>query len=221
MKKLFLSCIFLSLLAAGARAGVVLGTDYPPGTPLMMSAGTTSGPMLVNVVSDNPPNDIMTGWNLQLTVLPDAGANGTVTFQDPATGTPSNPANYIFGGNGLGISVTNGGSVLSAGDFFDPNVGLGAPVPGAPGANLLKMDFLASSNASGLFGVYANEGRGLTQWTDANLTTQFFTNAPDGTGLVRIGEILIPQSVPEPTSLMLAGTAALAVLGLWSRRSVR
>ena len=63
MKKLILSFAFLSLLAGSARAGVVLGTSNPPGTPLIMSAGTTSGPMFVNVVSDNPPNDIMSAWN--------------------------------------------------------------------------------------------------------------------------------------------------------------
>ena len=49
-------------MAGGARAGVVLGTDYSPGTPLTMGPGTTSGPMLVNIVSDNPPNDVMSAW---------------------------------------------------------------------------------------------------------------------------------------------------------------
>ena len=169
--------------------------------------------MLVSVLSDNSPSDVMSAWNFHLEILPDPGATGTLTFQDPATGTPPNPANYIFGGNGIGIAATNGGNQLTANDFFDQSVGPGATVPGTPGASLLQMDFLATSNASGLFGIYALEGSALTQWTDGNATTQFFTNVPDGTGMVRIGDVLISGSVPEPSSLALLGLAGAALAG--------
>jgi hypothetical protein len=223
MKKLLLSVVFLGLLAADTRADLMLFTSNPPGSPLTMSAGTTSAPMFVSVVSDNPPSDVMAAWNVSLKILPDAGATGTLTFQDPATGTPPNPPNYVFDGNGLGVVATSGGNLLSANDFYDPGVGPGAPVPGSPGANLLQMDFLASSNASGLFEIYALEGAALTQWTDSNATTQFFTDVPDGTGMVRIGEVLIatPQSVPEPSSLSvslsLLSLAAGAIAIHWRR----
>ncbi len=214
MRKLFLSLAVLGLMASSARAGVVLSTSNPPGTPLTMGAGTTSGSLFLNVVSDNPPNDVMAAWNIQLAIMPDAGATGTLMFQDPTTGTPPNPPNYVFGSNGLGIGITNGGTTLIASDFFDPNVGLGAPVPGTPGANLLQMDFLASSNASGLFGIFAVEGA-FTQWNDSNLNVQSFTNVPNGTGLIRIGEVLVSQSaVPEPASLQLLGLAG-ATLASW------
>ena len=223
MKKLFLSLVFLSLLAGGARAGVVLGTSNPPGTPLITSAGAVSGPMLVDVVSDNPPNDIMAAWNIKLAIAPEGGASGTLTFHDPGTDNPANPPNYIFGGNGLGIAATNAGSTLSANDFFDPSVGPGVAVRGTPGASLLAMDFLASSNASGLFGVYAVEGAALTQWTDSNSTAQFFTNVPDGTGMVLIGEVLIPGSVvPEPSSFVLLALGCTALAGWrWRRKGLR
>ena len=103
MKRFVLSVLVLFVSGVGARAGVVLGTDYPSGSPLIMSAGTTSGPMFVNVISDNPPNDIMAGWNATFEVIPESGASGTVTIQDPATGFTSNPPNYVFGADGLGI----------------------------------------------------------------------------------------------------------------------
>jgi PEP-CTERM motif len=220
MKKLILVITVIGLLAGGARAGVILGTSNPAGTPLITDAGATSGPMFVNVVSDNPSNDIMSAWNIKLEIVPAGGASGTLTFQDPATGTPPNPPNYVFGANGLGIAAINVGSTLSANDFVNPSVGLGVAVPGTPGANLLQMDFLASSNASGLFGVYAVEGAALTQWTDSSSTTEFFTNVPDGTGMVLVGEVLIPGSVvPEPSSFVLLaiGCTALAAWR-WPRR---
>jgi hypothetical protein len=211
MKRLLISVVLLGLLGGAARADLSLNTSSPPGTPLGMSAGTTSGPMVVTVVSDNPPNDVMAAWQFQLEIVPEAGATGTLTFQDPATGPAANPSNYIFGSNGFGISVTNSGSELSANDFFfNPTVGTGAAVPGSPGANLLQMDFLASSNASGLFGVSAVEGSLNTVWADSGGNSQFFTNVPNGTDLVEIGEVLVTTAVPEPSSFWIV----LSTLGL-------
>ncbi len=214
MKKLIVSFVFLSLLASNVQADIMLGTSNPPSTPLTMSSGTTSGAMLVTVTSNNYPNDVMAAWQFQLEILPISGATGTLTFQDPATGTPSNPPNYIFT-TGIGIAATNTGGQLSANDF---DVNLGTIVPGT-GANLLQMDFLASSDASGVFGIYAVEGAANTAWTDSNFNTQYFSNVPEGTGAVLIGEVDVtpagvPTAVPEPSALMLLMMGGLT-LGNW------
>jgi hypothetical protein len=197
MKKHFLAFVLFALACCPARAGIILTTSDPPGTPLIASPGTISGPMLASVVSDSSPNDVMSAWQVSLVIVADPGTAGTLTFQEPATGTPSPPPGYIFGADGLGISATNAGAQLTANDFFDPAAGPGATVPGPPGANLLELTFLVSADASGLFGIYALEGIANTQWTNGAGSDQLFNNVLDGTSMVRIGEVLIPQSVPS------------------------
>jgi PEP-CTERM motif len=229
MKKLILSFALVTLLAASTQAGVILGTSNPSGTPLIMSAGSTSGSMFVNVISDNPGQDIMSAWGIGLAIMPEGSASGMLTFQDPATSMLVNPpANYIFGSDGFGISATNGGTTLTANDFY-VGTGPGSVVPNASPANLLQMDFLASSNASGLFGIYAYEystlpppqGKAFTQWTDGNANTVLYENVPGGLGTVLIGEVLISQSVPEPSTLVMLGLSTAAIAGsrwLWKRK---
>ena len=214
MKKLLALIAVLGFAAAPSRADVALGTNFSPGSPLSMAANSVSGPMLLNVVSNNALKDVMSAWNVQLQIVADAGTGGTLTFQTPATGTPTPPANYIFGSNGLGISATNSGSQLTANDFFDPGVGPGVAVPTAPGANLLQMTYHSSANASGLFGIYAVEGAANTQWSDATPATQFFRNVPNGTAKIRIGEVLVIQAVPAPTPPQLIAVAVAAFAGL-------
>jgi hypothetical protein len=187
-----------------------------------MTAGTTSGPMLVTVTSDDPLNDVMAGWQFVLTIAPET-ASGTLVFQDPSTGIAPAPSNYIFGASGLGITVTNMGSNLAANDFFDPSVGPGVPGAGPPGATFFEMTFQASTDASGLFGVYAVRGAANTVWTDSGFSTQFFSNVPDGTGMVLIGEVQVTgaaQPVPEPASMSLVGAGVLTLAGwrCWRKR---
>ncbi|HEV8060694.1 MAG TPA: hypothetical protein VGP68_12505 [Gemmataceae bacterium] len=229
MKKPILSFAFLMLLVSNAQArDTILTSSNPYGSPLIMSANSTSGPLTVGVVSNNFPNDVMAGWYLTLQIVPEANATGTLTFQNPATGTPNNPPNYIFSNSPGTISVTNLGNQLSANDF-DNN--FGTTVPGSPGANLLAINFLASSSAQGMFDLVAlpsnqNPSQSFfsTGWTDSNFNTQNFSNVPNGTNPVLIGSINVmpeggPQQTPEPSSfaLMAMVSATMAAWG-WCKR---
>jgi hypothetical protein len=215
MKRIALCLVLVGLLPTAARADLILGSSNPTGNPLDVAAGATSGPFFVNV-SSSTGSDVMAAWQFNLVIVAEAGATGTLAFQNPATGTPANPTNYVFGSNGLGIVATNGGGTLSANDFFDPSVGPGATVPGGLGANLLQMDFLASAGASGLFGIYALQGPGNTLWVDGNLTEQFFSNVPDGTGMVLLGDVQVQAAnaaTPEPSALALLGLGCATLVG--------
>ena len=208
MTKSLTAALALALLAGPARADqLTLGSSAPVGNPIMFDAGTVSVPFIVfttNNVNPDAPANFMTAWQFNLVIVPGTGATGTVTFNTPATGTPAPPPNYVFGANGVGISATNSGAMLSANDFHTAATGSQVPVAGA---NLLQMTALASANAQGPFGLFALQGANNTLWTDAAAvpTTRFFVNVPAGTGMVQIGSFTV---VPEPALCLLAAAAA-------------
>lgn len=214
--KMLLSLVLLALTASGARAGFILGTSNPPGTPLVLSGGSSSGPMFVTVTSTGSPND-MADWQFRLVIIADVGSTGGLTFQTPGIGnsTPPNPPSYIFGNHGAGISATvgSGGTQLDANDF-DNN--LGTSISGS--ANLLQVSFTATSSASGVFGIYAVRGSARTLWDDGLSTNnpQFFSNVPNGSGTVRIGEVSVqttgpvtPAPAPSGLTLIILGVITL------------
>ena len=67
-------------------------------------------------------------------------------------------------------------------------------------ATVSDEQYLASADALGKFDVFALQGQANTIWTDNTFQTRFFTNVPDGTDMVKIGEVDV---TPEPTSLAL------------------
>lgn len=196
---------FLLLVPTGVRAGVILSSDPASGTPattFLLRVSSTTGA------------DVMSGFQLDLKVLPDAGASGTVTFA-----TAQLPPNYIFASD-TGLVTSNMGSELTANDFdtqlASNNPPGGTTVPMSPStANLLSVTFSAPG-ASGTFGIYAVEGKGNTEWTDPSFGDNFFDNVPDGTGMDRIGEIVVAGTIPEPSSWVLLGLGC-AILG-WHLR---
>jgi hypothetical protein len=233
MKKLLLPLGVLALLSwpCSSRADTIdmeLGTNYPFGSPLTIISGSTpsSNPMLINVSSST--NTLMSGWAIQLQIVPEGGASGTVTFADPAGPPAPNPPNYIFTDGSVygAIQVTsNTGTTLGAEDLdlslltnTGPPYGVAVPTSGA---NLLQVDF-NTSGASGFFDVFATLPLNQTLWDDSATDGQNFTNFT-GTTLL-IGQIDVTPSstsvTPEPASLtlLLLGASGVGAVA-WRRRS--
>src|SRR5262245_36361313 len=146
------------LVASKAHATLAITTDFPAGTPLIVAAGSTSSPMTASVF-DPPPasgvNENLSAYQVRLTIVPQGGATGTLSFATPATGPGPEPANYVLPDN-LGMSVINSASGLFFFDvYLSPPSTTGVDVPDSPGKNLLAMTYLASADAQGLFSVVA------------------------------------------------------------------
>ncbi len=211
--------VCLALLGTGQQAGatLVLATDFPSGSPLMMNAGSPSTAMTVSTYDSTTGSlaaDNLSGYQVSLQIVPQGGATGSLTFATPTTsGSATEPANYIFAAvNNAGLNVTNLGGSLFFFDFNDPYTG-GVDVPDGAGSNLVAMTFNASLGTSGLFDIVAD--REFTEWTDSASPTQmarFFTNVPSGTGTVVIGQVQVAP-IPEPSGAI-AITVLLVIGGL-------
>jgi len=179
--------------------------------PVEIITGQLSAPVPIGVVNDSVPDaaeDFLTGWQLSLVILPEAGATGSVTFASPVGPRADAPPNYLLDGVNAGIAAVNSGDALLAFDFnFPPTGGVEAPVD--PGSFLLLIELLASNDADGEFGIYAVPGPAGTEWTDAAPVIQqvrAFENVPHGAAPVWIGSVLV--RIPEPA------TFALLMFGL-------
>lgn len=205
-------------VAPAAADNLTLSATAPSFT---FSATQTSQPINIVVTNDTSvatPANFMTAWQLNLVLVPESGAVGSVLFNTPATSANSpQPPNYVFPGSfGSGITVTNSAphTTLLANDF--DSVAAGTQVPIAPGANLIQLTVSASSPTTlGLFDLYAVRGSANTAWTNAGGTQVAFTNSPfTPSGMDRIAVI---TAVPEPTSCLTAVSAAMGVV-VFARR---
>jgi hypothetical protein len=179
---------------------LTLATDFPPDQPLVIAPGTTSAPVHVSITNDvavDPAEHALSGWQVTLAIVPDAGAVGSVEFS--SVGQPN--AGYVLETtSSFGLTVTHSASHLLAFDFNFPFSG-GVPVPREPVAKLLELSFLASPDAQGSFGVVAVDGPGQTEWTDSDypvLNRRTFANVPDGGGTVRVGAVSAAAPMLRP-----------------------
>ena len=218
---LILVCICFA--GRASASSVTLGVD----DPLVMDPASVSDPLMFRVIDDNgvdPPQDFMTGWELNLRIVPDAGSTGTLTFNGPLTGrVDPEPDNYIFESIGnFGIQVDNLGTEVTAYDFNFPYSG-GAQVPNGTGTELFSVELAATEDAAGDFGVFAVSGPGHTSWVDAgepNQSRREFANVLDDVTMVRLTTVSVaaddsPAVIPGDANLDLQfGTDdIIAVLG--------
>ena len=200
--------------AGSSQAAMNLVTDFPIGTPLVMDAGGVSvDKMLVSIHS--AANDLILGWQTSLRIVSTGGV-GTLGFHSTAQ-----PLAYVFGSRSAFYSEDLSFPVNNDGMFAFDFTGVGGllppvPVPSPPGLNLNALDFVASTDASGTFGVFAVGGAGRSEWTDDTFGERLFTNIdPALDSLTQIGEILVrPSVIPEPGTLavwsLLVGIGAFA-----------
>lgn len=212
--------IFVLLLATTqTQAAITLGTNHDTGNPVIMTGGDgTSTTMTVNLFSNALDN--LGGWGVLLDIVPLGGATGSVEYNSVAVAA----TNYVFGAQQafFSINVMPGNVSLNAMDANIPPQG-GPPnfvqIPPSPGLNLLDLDFSASLDASGTFGVFARGGVGNSEWTDPNFIAQPFLNVGGFGQSDQIGEVTV---IPEPASFGLTFVAVLcAMVGHQIRRRFR
>ena len=157
---------------------------------------------------------------MALDIIPNGVTTGTLSVATPTTSATSpEPPSYVFAATpNQGLSVQNpgpSGIELFFSDINNPFTG-GVDVTAA--VDLVAIAFTASSDASGLFDIVAR--RGTTLWTDAQTPTQmsqFFSNVPNGSGGVVIGQVLV-SAIPEAGAFATVGLVALVGVFGWAAK---
>jgi hypothetical protein len=204
--RLVYNAIVLTLLIlpniADADSVMLLGDDVTWSSSL-----STPLPYLIKVKSDDS-SDEMWAWQLKLQVVRSAGATGTLEFN-----AAMKPPAYLFGDDSYGIFPTS----FEASDTTEPINDLtfqGVLVPSA-WTNLLIVELVASSNASGRFDILALPGEyDGSAWFGSDLASGAFVNVPFGEGAVAVGSVTIGSAVPEPSSFSLFAAAGGGLLVL-------
>jgi hypothetical protein len=215
--------VFL-LYGSTARSALIVTTSAPPAAPLEVLPEQVTAPLLLSVLDDgNPPQpeSEISGWQFTLMIAPDAGSGGTLKFESAEL-----PAgNYVLGTTSINFGLTTIPTPVAAATdtltAFDFRVTGSAVVPGEPGAGALLLEFFASADARGTFGLFAVGGLGFTEWSDDQQppNAREFANIPS-MGVTRIADVRV---APEPTSLhacLLAATVATLLLRLRWRETI-
>jgi hypothetical protein len=200
-----LAALAILLSAAPARAGAIPSVAFNPGTVTVAPGGT--GTVELDLVIPAGDSIDLGGFNINI----DAPMLSGITFTG---GTTSTAYTYILSGNSSGALFSN---------FNGPNTGqvndLAASL-GTPPFDGQTVDAGTWGLALFTFSVSPSAALGPVTLT-IDLTTNFSdeNGNPITVDTSATGTILISNSsVPEPSSMMMIGTAAMSGLGLWARR---
>jgi len=171
------------------------------------------------------------GWTIGLQFLPAGTTTGSLTlngFSQPVPALNPMPAGEFAADQPEEFSLTNSGvingttqywnSFMQATDQFQT-------VLAGQTYGLASFSFTASVEAEGVWNVYAVQQQSQTRtfWLDGSFGEVMFSNLPSagqGNYAMTIGTITV-NPVPEPSGLMLAGSAIVAAgwFGWRSRRN--
>jgi hypothetical protein len=193
---------FLILLLAPA-------TPARCGTVLLMTVENASvspggmGSLDVVLVNQVTATDSASIGGFAIDLIVAAGSGITFTGADDATS-----ATYIFSGNSLGFQSTVAPTEVEANDLASSGGTL--LTPGGPPVGLAHIDFSAAPDTPpGMIPVTLISYQAGTSISDASGNNLAFTIV---NGQITVGS----SAVPEPSSIALAGTALLLVLGYTS-----
>jgi hypothetical protein len=220
MKKFVLAVLFTTAPILPARAWDLSIS----GQSLTWNGSGTSPTFTVGIENNGVTGtDYLAGWSLGLTIAPEAGAVGTLSFA-----TASLPSNYLLNGNsevqsGFGFIPSDPNlPATSILPIADVTLNGGVTVPNS-GDNLLALTFVAGpGTTSGVFDVFAMTDPGLTlsYWAENNsdFTSESFGNFTTGSDEVLLGTVTIGvASVPEPNSGLVFFCGLVVVIGFGIR----
>lgn len=232
-----LTCLFAlsAFMAAASASTLTLDTgkslELQPGGSGIFTFSATAGAEALN--------ENFLFWNISFQAVPTGSVAGTLSIGSGTGALPvGSPLGTVFSG-ALSNPVTNPAFTAETGfDFLQPSVNLLASSAVINGLTtyvgmagtateafaslaadtsygLGSVSFSASGDAEGLWTIYAVQQQGAslkTYWWDANAADLPFENIPFASGgnySIPIGTISV-TAVPEPSSLMLAGSAVVA-----------
>jgi PEP-CTERM motif len=197
-----LGALAILLSAAPARAGSIPSVVFNPATVTVAPGGT--GSVELDLVIPTGDSIDLGGFNINI----DAPVSSGITFTG---GTPNTASTYILSGNSLGAIFTNfnGSNTAELNDLAASllNVPPAGQTVGAGTWGLALFTFSVSPSAT--LGPVTLSIDATTSFVDENSNP--ITVGTSATGTINIG------SVPEPSSMMMVGTAALGGFGLWAR----